>query len=542
MTSSVGKKDSRLLSLICPEKQVNWNEIITCDLQTIKDFIDVVEACYLGYKFVQNNLIFIGVAGDIVVGDANENKRFEDLKEQMGNIFSEGADVIVTKTYTNLTLQPEIDNLMQEDLGNEPLWRAAWYAFRENNAPKIRPLLIEARDILNKWAEIAGYKDAPDAWVEQFEIGFEEYKIIIDNIVYRFEGLYQKIHAYVRHKMSKKFPDLIKEDGLIPVHLTKDIWGQVMDKHVDILQPYEDDKFDLGPKMKEMFGGNVTQIAEMAEKFYQSIGFPKLPASFYERSKFQESDYPGGLPPGCNGFAETFFVPPTDQRMYMCGRTDTRGLLTVYHEMGHVYYYLATNNQTYFFNEGANPSFHEAVGEVALLASTSMDNLINLGLLDPPTDRYKLTVNRLMSFALQIFPLSFFAYAVEMWMFDFFKGEKSDDAHLNEHWWYLVNKIQGLSTPDGEPRGEEYFDIAALKHISMVFPLYSQYMIGIALQYQFLKAICEGETYDHLSECNIADKPQATEKFREMLSKGKSVNWKTVLKKIMGRNLRQNPK
>ena len=55
-------------------------------------------------------------------------------------------------------------------------------------------------------------------------------------------------------------------------------------------------------------------------------------------------------------------------------------------------------------------------------------------------------------------------------------------------------------------------------------------MIGIALQYQFLKAICEGETYDHLSECNIADKPQATEKFREMLSKGKSVNWKTVLK------------
>ena len=82
------------------------------------------------------------------------------------------------------------------------------------------------------------------------------------------------------------------------------------------------------------------------------------------------------------------------------------------------------------------------MGEVALLASTSMDNLINLGLLDPPTDRYKLTVNRLMSFALQIFPLSFFAYAVEMWMFDFFKGEKSDDAHLNEHWWYLVNKIQ----------------------------------------------------------------------------------------------------
>ena len=57
MTSAVGKKDSRLLSLICPEKQVNWNEIITCDLQTIKDFIDIVEACYLGYKFVQNNLV-----------------------------------------------------------------------------------------------------------------------------------------------------------------------------------------------------------------------------------------------------------------------------------------------------------------------------------------------------------------------------------------------------------------------------------------------------------------------------------------------------
>ena len=61
--------------------------------------------------------------------------------------------------------------------------------------------------------------------------------------------------------------------------------------------------------MKEMFGGNVTQIAEMAEKFYQSIGFPKLPASFYERSKFQESDYPGGLPVSESQKIKVFELP-----------------------------------------------------------------------------------------------------------------------------------------------------------------------------------------------------------------------------------------
>ena len=48
MTSAVGKMDSYLVRLICPEKRPNWNELITCDLDTIGKFIDFAESCLQG--------------------------------------------------------------------------------------------------------------------------------------------------------------------------------------------------------------------------------------------------------------------------------------------------------------------------------------------------------------------------------------------------------------------------------------------------------------------------------------------------------------
>ena len=59
---------------------------------------------------------------------------------------------------------------------------------------------------------------------------------------------------------------------------------------MDDVQPYPGFRVDLDPKLKEKFGTNFTKMVRLADKYYQSIGFPELPKSFFEKSIFVESD------------------------------------------------------------------------------------------------------------------------------------------------------------------------------------------------------------------------------------------------------------
>ncbi|XP_075262522.1 uncharacterized protein LOC142354141 [Convolutriloba macropyga] len=56
MASAVGKSDRGLLSDICPMKLKNWTNMITCDLETIVNFVDFTEACLDGFASFEENL------------------------------------------------------------------------------------------------------------------------------------------------------------------------------------------------------------------------------------------------------------------------------------------------------------------------------------------------------------------------------------------------------------------------------------------------------------------------------------------------------
>lgn len=61
-------------------------------------------------------------------------------------------------------------------------------------------------------------------------------------------------------------------------------------------------------------------------------------------------------------------------------------LFTVHHEMGHVEYYLQYKDQPVSFRRGANPGFHEAIGDVLSLSVSTPKHLHTIGLLDTLTD------------------------------------------------------------------------------------------------------------------------------------------------------------
>lgn len=61
-------------------------------------------------------------------------------------------------------------------------------------------------------------------------------------------------------------------------------------------------------------------------------------------------------------------------------------LSTVHHEMGHIQYYLQYKDLPVSLRGGANPGFHEAIGDVLALSVSTPAHLHKIGLLDRVTN------------------------------------------------------------------------------------------------------------------------------------------------------------
>lgn len=69
-------------------------------------------------------------------------------------------------------------------------------------------------------------------------------------------------------------------------------------------------------------------------------------------------------------------------RIKQCTTVTMEQLFTVHHEMGHIQYYLQYKHQPVSFRRGANPGFHEAIGDVLSLSVSTPKHLHSIKLLD----------------------------------------------------------------------------------------------------------------------------------------------------------------
>lgn len=138
-------------------------------------------------------------------------------------------------------------------------------------------------------------------------------------------------------------------------------------------------------------------------------------------------------------------------------------LITVHHEMGHVQYFLQYKDQPVSFRDGANPGFHEAIGDVLALSVSTPKHLQSIGLLDKVESNpgvwlqphaaphgtallLKISVvlsltpesdiNFLLSMALDKIAFLPFGYLMDQWRWKVFDGRISSSEY-NKEWWNL---------------------------------------------------------------------------------------------------------
>ena len=66
----------------------------------------------------------------------------------------------------------------------------------------------------------------------------------------------------------------------------------------------------------------------------------------------------------------------------MCTKVDIEYFETIHHEMGHIEYFMAYENQLAVYRTGANSAFHEAIGDTISLSVMTRKHMETIGLLD----------------------------------------------------------------------------------------------------------------------------------------------------------------
>ena len=382
--------------------------------------------------------------------------------------------------------------------------------------------------LANEGARELGFKNLGVMWRAGYDMSPEEFDAESERLWQQVKPLYDGLHCYARARLAKRYgKDKVPAGKPIPAQLLGNMWAQQWNKiYPDILKPYPGASIETADAGLKAQKWDPLRMTHSAESFYTSLGFPQLPKTFWQRSMFAR---PRDREVVCH--ASAWDMGSTgDVRIKACLEPTEEDLYTVYHELGHVYYYLSYANQPYLFRDGANDGFHEAIGDTVNLSVTPA-YLAKIGLIRAVAPSHEALINQQMKMALEKIAFLPFGRLIDQWRWRVFSGEITPESY-NSSWWELRRRYQGIAPP--VPRSEADFDPGAKYHIPSNTP-YTRYFLSFILQFQFHKALCAAAgNQGPLYQCSNYASQEAGRRFADMLRLGASQPWQDALEKLTG--------
>ncbi len=379
----------------------------------------------------------------------------------------------------------------------------------------------------NKGAESIGWKDLGELWRAKFDMPPAALEAESERLWAQVQPFYDSLHCYVRRKLQAHYgEERVPKHGPIPAHVLGNMWAQDWSNIYPLVEPYPGQaKLDV-TKALETKRWTAEKMMRTGESFFTGLGLPPLPETFWKHSLIEK---PKGREVVCHASAWDIGLTG-DVRIKMCTEPTEEDLVTIHHELGHIYYYLMYGKLPPLFQQGAHEGFHEGIGDTLVLSMTPA-YLKSLGLLQQTPNNPKADIDTLMKRALQRVAFLPFGKVIDQWRWQVFSGAVKPDGY-NAAWWKLRAQYQGIAPPS--PRGEEHFDAGAKYHVPANTP-YARYFFAHILQFQFHRALCRAAGHQGpLHTCSIAGNAAAGEKLATMLRMGASKPWPDALFAIAG--------
>lgn len=415
----------------------------------------------------------------------------------------------------------EIDNRLgaSADLKER---KAIWGASKEIG-PTLKENLIALRDLRNGVAGEMNYPDYFSLEVAPYGMTTDEMLKMNEQFMKDLRPLYLQLHTWTKYKLAEKFKQPVPDK--IPAHWLNNRWAQNWTGLVEAA--------DLDPYFK---GKTAEWVAKTAEDFYLSLGMQPLPGSFWVKSDLYP--VPEDKPRKKNTHAWAYHIDlAMDIRSLMSIEPNAEWFFTAHHELGHGHYFLSYTRPEVppLLRLGANPGFHEGIGELISLASSQVPYLQAKGIL--PNDFKADKTAFLLDDALaRSIPFIFFASGtMTHWEADIY-AHRLEPEEWNERWWKYVSEFQGVEPP--EKRGENWADYATKTHVNDAPAYYYNYAFATVLKFQLHDYIARQILHQPPQSCNYAGNKEVGKwLYENILQKGGTEDWRKVLKDATGEDI-----
>ena len=447
------------------------------------------------------------------------------LGTKMSGIYGSAKYCKGDKSESNCRDLTALSDLMATSRNYDELLDAwtGWHSI----SPQYRNDYARYIELANTGAKAYGFNDLGASWRSGYDMPAADFDKEVERLWTQVAPLYKSLQCKVRSDLSKHYgADKVPLDKPIPAHLLGDMWSQQWGNVYSLVEPYPGagslDITDALVKQKK----DAVAITKIAENFFVSLGLQKLPDSFWQKSMLTK---PRDREVVCHASAWTMDAKD-DVRIKQCIQPNEEEFLTIHHELGHVYYFLAYNKLPMLFQNGAHDGFHEAIGDTIMLSITP-EYLKKVGLIDKVVTNDHAIINQQMRMALEKVAFLPFGKLIDQWRWKVYSGEIKPEDY-NKSWWQLRTQYQGIAAP--VPRSESDFDAGAKYHIAANVP-YTRYFLAHILQFQFHKALCDAAGFKGpLYQCSIYDSKAAGEKLEKLLAAGASQPWQDTLETAIG--------
>jgi peptidyl-dipeptidase A len=475
----------------------------------------------------RRQLQLLQFSGQPAPDDPKEAEELAQISTEMSSIYGKGKVCTTVKGKEQCKDIEALSKVLQST--RKPAEAlAAWQGWHDNVGRAERDRFTRYVTLANAGARGVGFDNLADMWKSAYDMSPDAFEAETDRLYAQMKPFYEQLHCYTRRKLSQKYGErIVPKTGPIPAHLLGNMWAQSWGWLSKELEPFPGEPpIDVTPALAKPGAYDEKKMVQIAEGFYTSLGFPALPATFWERSMFEK---PPGKEVVCHASAwdVTF---SNDLRIKMCIQKTQEDLDVIHHELGHDYYFAAYYQLPTLFQNGANDGFHEAIGDTVVLSMTP-EYLKQKGLLTKVVKNDKVKLNRQMGTALEKIAFLPFGLVVDKWRWDVFSGKVAPEQY-NEHWWALREQYQGVKP--AIPRLATDFDPGAKYHVPANVS-YMRYFLAAVLQFQFHRALCKAAGHTGpLDECSIYGNKAAGDAFWKMLSLGASKPWQDALFELTG--------
>jgi peptidyl-dipeptidase A len=396
----------------------------------------------------------------------------------------------------------------------------AWTASKEIGR-KLKPGLVVLQGLRNQVAREMGYASFFALEVADYGMTVPEMMALVDGTLAAVGPLFDQLHCFAKHTLAARYKQPVPR--LIPAHWLGNRWAQSWPGLVE--------SANLDPYFK---GKTREYIVRTAEDFYVSLGFARLPDGFWQKSDLYPVDK--GSPRKKNSHASAWDIDGEgDVRSLMSVEPNQQWFGTAHHELGHIYYDLAYARPEvpYLLRRGANRAFHEAVGELARLASEQLPYLRRLGIVRSGQEPD--AAGALLQSALDsVVFLPFAAGTMTHFERDLYEDNLPADE-WQARWWQYVARFQGVQAP--RAREGELCDACTKTHINDDPAQYYDYALASLIKFQLHDHICTKILKQDVQSCDYSGS-EATGKFlAKLLALGATRDWREVMREATGEDI-----